>query len=207
MAKCRRSRKTRRRLFIRALLTPPPSSTPIGSRSIIAKPMGCMRRTASCSIMKGRRGPRPSSRAKSPARSPRSIWAFKTSSFWAILTPSATGAMPAIMSKGCGASCSSPKPDDYVLATGEAHSVREFVECAFAEVGIEIGWKGAGVEERGFDRKNGPMLDCDRSALFSSDRGRSAVGRSQQGVQEPSVGSTRPLSRSSSPTWSRATSK
>src|SRR6202790_1599786 len=38
-----------------------------------------------------------------------------------------------------------PKADDYVLATGEAHSVREFVECAFAEVGVEIGWKGAGV--------------------------------------------------------------
>ena len=51
-----------------------------------------------------------------------------------------------------------PKADDYVLATGEAHSVREFVECAFAEVGVEIGWKGAGVEERGFDRKNGRCL-------------------------------------------------
>ena len=48
-----------------------------------------------------------------------------------------------------------PKADDYVLATGEAHSVREFVECAFAEVGVEIGWKGAGIDERGFDRKNG----------------------------------------------------
>jgi len=51
-----------------------------------------------------------------------------------------------------------PRPDDYVLATGEAHSVREFVECAFAEVGIDIGWKGTGVEERGFDRKNGRCL-------------------------------------------------
>ncbi len=51
-----------------------------------------------------------------------------------------------------------PEADDYVLATGEAHSVREFVECAFAEVGVEIGWKGAGVEERGFDKKNGRCL-------------------------------------------------
>ena len=51
-----------------------------------------------------------------------------------------------------------PEADDYVLATGEAHSVREFVECAFAEVGVEIGWKGAGIEERGFDRKNGRCL-------------------------------------------------
>jgi GDPmannose 4,6-dehydratase len=51
-----------------------------------------------------------------------------------------------------------PEPDDYVLATGETHTVREFVERAFAELGIEIGWKGAGVEERGFDKKTGRVL-------------------------------------------------
>ena len=38
-----------------------------------------------------------------------------------------------------------PEPDDYVLATGDAHSVREFAERAFAEIGIEIGWRGSGV--------------------------------------------------------------
>ena len=51
-----------------------------------------------------------------------------------------------------------PEPDDYVLATGETHTVREFVERAFAELGIEIGWKGTGVEERGFDKKTGRVL-------------------------------------------------
>ena len=45
------------------------------------------------------------------------------------------------------------KPDDYVIATGEAHSVREFVELAFAEVGIVIGWLGQGVNEKGIDTK------------------------------------------------------
>ena len=50
------------------------------------------------------------------------------------------------------------KPDDYVLATGEAHSVREFVEGAFAEVGTEIVWDGEGVAERGYDRKTGRTL-------------------------------------------------
>lgn len=44
-----------------------------------------------------------------------------------------------------------PEPDDYVLATGEMYSVRQFVEMAFAEVGINIGWQGSGVEEQGFD--------------------------------------------------------
>jgi len=63
-----------------------------------------------------------------------------------------------------------PEPDDYVLATGETHTVREFVERAFAELGIEIGWKGTGVEERGFDKKTG--RSSSRSIrLFSSDGG------------------------------------
>lgn len=51
-----------------------------------------------------------------------------------------------------------PEPDDWVLATGEAHTVREFVERAFAEVGIEIAWRGRGVEETGVDRRSGRVL-------------------------------------------------
>lgn len=43
-------------------------------------------------------------------------------------------------------------PDDYVLATGESHSVREFIELAFADAGIEIGWRGKGVDEIGYDK-------------------------------------------------------
>jgi GDPmannose 4,6-dehydratase len=50
------------------------------------------------------------------------------------------------------------EPDDYVLATGEAHSVREFVEKAFAQVGRTIVWKGTGVEEKGIDRESGKVL-------------------------------------------------
>ena len=42
-----------------------------------------------------------------------------------------------------------PEPEDFVIATGEEHSVREFVELAFKEVGIAIGWRGQGVEEVG----------------------------------------------------------
>ncbi len=49
-------------------------------------------------------------------------------------------------------------PDDYVLATGESHSVREFVELAFAQVGREIVWLGSGVEEVGKDAGNGNVL-------------------------------------------------
>jgi len=41
------------------------------------------------------------------------------------------------------------EPEDYVIGTGESHSVREFVEKAFSYVGIEIEWRGKGVEEKG----------------------------------------------------------
>jgi GDPmannose 4,6-dehydratase len=51
-----------------------------------------------------------------------------------------------------------PEPDDYVLATGEEHSVREFVEKAFACVGRTIVWKGADGDEKGMDRDSGKVL-------------------------------------------------
>lgn len=50
------------------------------------------------------------------------------------------------------------KPDDYVLATGESHSVREFVVSAFARVGRAIEWRGEGVNERGIDTATGDVL-------------------------------------------------
>ena len=50
------------------------------------------------------------------------------------------------------------EPDDYVLATGEMHSVREFVEHAFAHVGRRIVWRGKGVDETGVDVKTGKDL-------------------------------------------------
>jgi GDPmannose 4,6-dehydratase len=50
------------------------------------------------------------------------------------------------------------KPDDYVLATGETHSVREFVELAFAEAGRQVVWTGKGIEELGRDRRSGDVL-------------------------------------------------
>ncbi len=49
-------------------------------------------------------------------------------------------------------------PDDYVLATGEMHSVREFVELAFSHVGIHIEWKGDGIDETGIDARTGQVL-------------------------------------------------
>lgn len=51
-----------------------------------------------------------------------------------------------------------PEPDDYVIATGEFHSVREFCSLAFARVGINIKWEGEGVDEKGIDAASGRVL-------------------------------------------------
>jgi GDPmannose 4,6-dehydratase len=50
------------------------------------------------------------------------------------------------------------EPDDYVIATGEQHSVREFVEHSFREVGIDVGWKSKGIDEKGFDNNTGKVI-------------------------------------------------
>jgi len=49
-------------------------------------------------------------------------------------------------------------PDDFVIATGEMHSVREFTELAFKEAGIELIWQGEGVNEKGIDKQTGKVL-------------------------------------------------
>lgn len=49
-------------------------------------------------------------------------------------------------------------PEDFVIATGEMHTVREFVTLAFREVGIDIQWQDFGINEKGIDKKNGKVL-------------------------------------------------
>ena len=51
-----------------------------------------------------------------------------------------------------------PRPDDYILATGETHTVREFIEAAFAAAGLRLEWKGRGMSEKGVDAKTGKTL-------------------------------------------------
>jgi len=51
-----------------------------------------------------------------------------------------------------------PQAEDYVIATGEQHSVREFVTAAAAHLGIEMQWRGTGIEEQGLDRRTGQVI-------------------------------------------------
>ena len=52
------------------------------------------------------------------------------------------------------------EPEDFVIATGEQHTVRDFTEKAFRVNGMEISWEGKGVNERGYDTKTGKMIVC-----------------------------------------------
>jgi GDPmannose 4,6-dehydratase len=54
-----------------------------------------------------------------------------------------------------------PAPDDFVIATGEQHSVREFVDAAAAELGMQISWKGKGEDEKGYDRSGRCIVAVD----------------------------------------------
>lgn len=58
------------------------------------------------------------------------------------------------------------KPEDFVIATGEQHTVRDFAEKAFKANGIEICWEGKGVEEKGYDARTGKMLICVNPVWF-----------------------------------------
>jgi len=58
------------------------------------------------------------------------------------------------------------EPDDYVIATGETHTVREFCELAFKNVGITLEWKGSRLDEKGIDTNSGKELVCVSSKYF-----------------------------------------
>lgn len=58
------------------------------------------------------------------------------------------------------------KPEDFVIATGVQHTVRDFAEKAFSANGILIRWEGTGLEERGYDTRTGNMLVCVNPAWF-----------------------------------------
>ena len=79
----------------------------------------------------------------------------------AIWTPNATGATRAITSKCKWLMLQQDKPDDYVIATGQQYSVREFVTAAASELGMKLTWRGHGVEEQAFDSRGKRVVAVD----------------------------------------------
>jgi GDPmannose 4,6-dehydratase len=54
------------------------------------------------------------------------------------------------------------EPDDFVMATGESHTVREFVVLAFRELDMELKWEGEGVDEKGVDKNGRTLVEIDK---------------------------------------------
>ena len=71
-------------------------------------------------------------------------------------------------------------PEDFVIATGEMHTVREFATLAFKEVGIELRWEGEGVEEKGIDVQTGKTLVEIDPKYFRPAEVEQLLGRSDQ---------------------------
>ncbi|MCP6726795.1 MAG: GDP-mannose 4,6-dehydratase [Patescibacteria group bacterium] len=81
-----------------------------------------------------------------------------------------------------------PEPDDYVIASGQQRSVREFCELAFREVGIDLDWQGKGIDEQAIDRNTGNVvIKVDpryfRSAEVESLQGDASKAREKLGWQ------------------------
>lgn len=74
--------------------------------------------------------------------------------------------------------------DDYVLATGETHTVREFVETAFNYVGIDIRWGGSGVHETGYNKKTGELLVKVDSKFFRPSEVDILIGNPSKAIRE-----------------------
>jgi GDPmannose 4,6-dehydratase len=76
-----------------------------------------------------------------------------------------------------------PQPDDYVIATGETHSVRDFAQAAFQAIGVELEWSGMGVEEIGRNKKSGRVMVRVDPALFRPADAEYLVGDSSKAKQ------------------------
>ncbi len=76
------------------------------------------------------------------------------------------------------------EPEDYVIASGEQHSVREFVELAGKELGYSIGWAGEGLNEKGVDGETGKVLISVDPRYFRLTESRYADWRQYQSAPE-----------------------
>src|ERR1700686_4001758 len=117
-----------------------------------------MHRMESCSIMKARSAARLLSLEKSAVRSRGIKLGRQKTLFLGNLDAKRDWGHARDYVEGMWQILQQTEPDDYVLATGEKHSVREFVERAFGYVGRRIAWRGTGIKETGIDAKSGQAL-------------------------------------------------
>jgi GDPmannose 4,6-dehydratase len=88
------------------------------------------------------------------------------------------------------------QPEDFVIATGVQYSVRDFVNAAARDLGIEVEWRGDGVEEKGYDKATGKCIVEVDPSLLPPDRGGNPAGRPHQGQDEAGLGAENQFRRS-----------
>ena len=158
LAKRRKFPRVRPRPFIRDRRMVLPSFMLIGLLRPIAKRTAFTPAVGFFSTMSRRYVAKHLLRARSSALLRAFSWALRTAFTSAISMPDGIGATPAITWKRCGSCCSRTSPEDYVIATGKQHSVRDFV-CAVAQkLGIDLRWEGKGQDEAAFDVTTGERI-------------------------------------------------
>lgn len=98
------------------------------------------------------------------------------------------------------------KPEDFVIATGVQHTVREFTTLAFHYVGIELEWQGSGIHEKGINKANGKVV-VEVSEAFTVPRMWSICGRSDEGPHGAGMESPENQLRGTVPSDGRARSE
>ena len=181
-----------------------------GSPSTTASRTGCTPATASCSTTSRRSAARPSSRARSPARSRASCSASQDCLYLGNLDARRDWGHARDYVRAMWLMLQQPAPEDFVIATGEQHSVRDFVDAAAAELGVALAWEGADADEVGASPASpqaaarsspGPDDRPHRSPLLPPGRGGHAAGRCDQGADEARLDARDSASRSWSRKW------
>ena len=119
------------------------------SRSTTARPTACTPATGSCSTTSRPAAARPSSRRKITRAAARIALGLRTALYLGNLDARRDWGYAKDYVDAMWRMLQQAEPDDYVVATGESHSVREFAEAAFTELGVALEWRGAGREEVG----------------------------------------------------------
>ncbi len=179
----------RRRRSTRARPMAWPSSTPTGSRSTTARPTACMPATASCSTTSRRCAARPSSPARSPAAWPASAQGLEDCLYLGNLDAQRDWGHARDYVEAQWLMLQQDEPEDFVIATGEQHSVREFVDAGRRAARLRRSSGAAtGVDEQGVRPRDRQGAGAGRSALLPADRGGDAAGRPVEGARQARLG-------------------
>ena len=140
----------KKHLFIQEVLMQLLNYMDTGLRLITAKPIICLPAMAFCLIMNPRSAAKPLLPVRLPVLLPELPWDLQDKLFLGNLSSKRDWGHAKDYIRAMYLILQQDKPEDFVIATGITTEIREFVRMAFAEIGIEIEFKGSGVDEKGY---------------------------------------------------------